>query len=305
MGAQFWWFYDVAAAAVLLVAIFLSARKPISKAVSSLIAFGLGLVVALSASSSIAGSMYKTAMRGSNADKIEKALEEDAVINKTKAYIESLGYNVVVKTENLGEIFAEATTSAVYIDVYEALYEYTNNINGRVVDTEEAFREKMTAGFAEIISDIVGENLSAYAAETAAAAVIDDPDSINEFLVLTQQENMTEAAKYIADNYTAAAYTDVIRLISFIILMFIVVLAVKFFAHALIGKNSEFSQLSIAEHLCGGLLGLFTGAIIVFVAAVAVRTYTVFGSGEMLFFNDDVIDKTLFFKYVYNLAAKL
>lgn len=305
MGMQFWWFYDVAAAAVILVAIFISARKPVSKAVSSLIAYALGLLVAISASGSLSGSIYKNTVKSSNIDKIEKALDESTITTEVKIYIESLGYNVAVKEENLAKIFSEAGLSTVHDDVYSALYEYANNINGRVVDTEEAFNEKMTKGFAEIISDIVSENLSSYAAEAAYDAIINDSASINELLVFTQQETMTDAAEYIEENYTFTAYMSIIRLISAVILMFIIVLAVKFFAHALLDKGSEFAQLSIAEHICGGIIGLLIGAIIVFIAAVAVRIYTMLGSGEMLFFNNEVIDKTLFFRYVYDLVMKL
>lgn len=305
MGMQFWWFYDVAAAAVILVAIFISARKPLSKAVASLIAYALGLLVAISASGSLSESFYKNAVKNSNTDKIEKALNDNSITTEVKIYMESLGYNISVKEENLAKIFSEAGLSTVHDDVYSALYEYANNINGRVVDTEEVFREKMTEGFADIISDIVSENLSRYAAETAYDAVIDDSASINAFLVLTQQEYLTDAAEYIEKNYTSAAYMSMIRLIGALILMFVIVIAVKFFAHALLDKGSDFAQLSIAEHICGGIIGLLIGAIIVFIISVAIRIYTMLGSGEMLFFNNEVIDKTLFFRYVYDLVIKL
>lgn len=305
MGMQFWWFYDVAAAAIILVAVFLSARKPISKAIASLTALVLGLLVAMPASSSMADSIYKNTIRSSNIDKIQKTLEDETFTQKTKAYIENLGYKVVVKEEKLDNIFSELGSGSVTGDVYSALYKYVNNINGKSVDTEEAFNEKMEEGFAEMISDIVSENLSLNAAETAAAAVRENHESINELLILSQQEYMTDAAEYIEDNYTATAYMDIVKLICFIILLFVIVIAVKFFVHAILGKESEFTQLSIGEHICGGIIGLFIGAFVVFIAAVAVRTYTIFGSGEMLFFNDEVIDKTLFFRYVYELAIKL
>lgn len=305
MGMQFWWFYDVAAVAIILVAVFLSARKPISKAIASLMALVLGLLVAMPASSSMADSIYKNTIRNSNIDKIQKTLEEESLTQKTKAYIESLGYKVVVKEDKLENIFKELGSDSAKADVYDALYKYVNNINGRSVDTEEAFDEKMAEGFAEMISDIVSEELSLNAAEAAAAAVIENPESINEFLILSQQEYMTDAAEYIEDNYTAASYMDIVKLLCFIILLFVIVVAVKFFAHAILGKESEFTVLSIGEHIGGGVIGLFIGAFLVFIAAVAVRTYTIFGSGEMLFFNNEVIDKTLLFRYVYELAAKL
>lgn len=303
MGTQFWWFYDAAAAAIILVALFIAARKPLSATISSLAAFVLGLVVALSASGSISESIYENTIKNSNSEKLEKTLEDESIVYKTKDYIESLGYNVVVKEEKLEEIFSEAGSSRT--DVYSALYKYTNNINGRVVDTQEAFTVKMTEGFAEIISSIVSDNLSSYAAETAAEKVMSEPESIGEFLALSQQEYMTDAAEYIEENYTSSAYIDLIKLLSFIILLIVIAAAVKLFAHAVIGKEANSSRMSIGEHICGGFAGIFVGIVIVFAAAVIVRIYTILGSGEMLFFNEKVIDETLLFRYVYNLVIKL
>lgn len=305
MGSQFWWFYDVAAAAVILVAVFINARRSVSKAAASLMAFVLGLFVAVAASGSIAGSIYKNTVKSSNTDKIEKALEDESITQKTKSYIESLGYNVVVKEENLEKIFKENSSDSSYGDVYGDLYSYVNNINGRVVDTEEAFKEKMTEGFAGIVSDIVSVNLNRYAAETAAETVADDPDSMSELLALTQEEYMKSAAEYIEENYISSAYTTIIKLLSFVILAIVIIIAVKLFAHAIFESGSGYSELSIGEHICGAIIGIIIGIAAVVLAAVIIRTYAVFGSGEMLFFNDEVIDRTLFFKYVYKLVVKL
>lgn len=304
MGSQFWWFYDVAAAAVILVAVFITARKPISKSAASLAAFLLGIVVAASASGTIGESVYKNAIKNSNAEKLEKTLDDGYMVQKTKLYIESLGYNVNVKAENVEKIFSECA-SVPGKNVYDELYSYVNNINGKNVDTEEAFRAKMEVGFASIIKSIVSERLSGYAAECAYKKVLEKPDSIGELIAFSQEEYQTAAAKYIESQYTSGAYITTVKLISFILLAIAVIIIVKLFAHALFSGRSDYAQPSLGEHIGGAVIGLAVGAAALVIIAVSVKIYTIFGSGEMLFFNDEVIDKTIIFKYAYELAGKL
>jgi hypothetical protein len=43
----------------------------------------------------------------------------------------------------------------------------------------------------------------------------------------------------------------------------------------------------------------------VFLIAVMVRLYVVFGSNKMLFFNHEAIDNTYIFKYVYDFVKSM
>ena len=121
--------------------------------------------------------------------------------------------------------------------------------------------------------------------------------------LLKDEDNFKPAAEYIVDNYLEAPYISEIKLIVFLVVTIFLVL-ITLLIETAAGKNRQMEP-SIVTHAMSGLIGLFKGAVIVFVIAVMVRLYVVLGSNKMLFFNHDAIDKTYIFKYIYNIIKDM
>ncbi|MDE7363633.1 MAG: hypothetical protein K2N27_01905, partial [Ruminococcus sp.] len=62
---------------------------------------------------------------------------------------------------------------------------------------------------------------------------------------------------------------------------------------------------STGSHIAGGFIGIATGVIMIFAGSAVIRLWAIMGNNEMLFFNNDVIDKTYIFKYFYDLTMKM
>lgn len=299
MGTQFWWIFDTAAAAILLIAVFLSGRKGFAKTVVIMVGYVLSIVLAMSVSGSASGFIYKNSVRQSNISGIERALDSTDIVQKTKSYIESLGYNVTVSEANVEKIFKDEG------DVKQALYKYVNSINGRTVDTEDSFNEKMTEGFAGIMENALSEELTRYAAETAANKVRNNSPDFDETLKKIYGGNIQEAAIYIEENYTGDASSEIIKIFCFIIIIFVFMIIVKIIARKLNDGEAIRPVGDIADHVIGGIFGAAEGLVLIFIVAAAVRSCVILGSNGMLLFNSDTIDKTIFFKHIYNLVLKL
>lgn len=298
MGDQFWWFYDVAAAAVVLVCIFLSGRKGITRALTSLVGCILAFAIALTVSGSISRSIYKTTIKDSNSKKLAHALEGKDFTQDMKVYLESLGYNIKVDYKKLNEILSSGE------DINNKLFVYVNSVNGKPVDDEDGFYEKLYEGEGEIISGYVTEELSKFAGATAKKNIKKNPETIDQFAPLMQifddpneEFPMTKAGKFISNHYISSAYITLVRLIAFIILVFLVVLITWFVFKSFLDDDSGYQ--GIFSHTVGGFLGIVNGAVYVCVVAAMIRLYVVLGSNEMLFFNHSAIDKTYIFKYFY------
>ena len=300
MGTQFWWFFDAASAAIILVSVFLSGKKGFAKTIAVTIGWIIAMVFAFPSSGGAADFIYKNGVKQSNVSAIESALEHGNIIQKIKSYIEGLGYSVTVDEERLENIFNDSKDA----DVCGRLYEYVNNINGRVVDSEDNFRAKMTEGFAEIMNVILQEELSGYEADAVSEKILNG-DSFENDLGLICGEDVHTAAEHIEEAYTADSTKDIIRIFCFIIIIFVLMTAVKIIAQKLSDGDAVPTIGDIADHAVGGILGAAEGIAIIFISAAVVRALVILGSKDMMLFNSDTIDKTIFFKHIYNLVLKL
>jgi uncharacterized membrane protein required for colicin V production len=293
MGAQFWWFYDVIVAAAILVCMFITIKRGIMKAAVSFVGFALALVVAFSLSSSLSDSLYSMAVRKSNIKKMDQSLEEDDYMDSLARYIENLGYNVSVDRGQLENICFSGE------DIDTKLYTYVNNINGRKVDEESAFLNKLYEGYASIISGVISKQLSQYSAEYAAEMIRTNPGQFSRFMpLLKDPDTKRPAAEFIVDNYLAKPYISQIKLIV-LIMMLIFFVIITIFIETAAGKNNHMEP-SIITHTISGLIGLLKGVVVVVIITVMIRLYVVLGSNKMLFFNHEAIEKTWVFKYFYN-----
>ena len=298
MGNQFWWFYDVIAVAIILVCIFFSGRKGTMKAAISTVGYGIALALALGISSSTAETLYKNTLRSSCISKIDDTIKADTFVNKYAAYLDSFGYNLHANGENLTNLFS----SDDYSD--EKMIKYINNINGRKIGEDEEVGRLVREGYAVVIRDIAAQNLSKYAAETAAREIRSDSSGMKELLpLITDVEYRTPAAEYIADNYTAPAFVTIYKLIGFILLFAALAILVYFILHQYTSRDEE--HIDVGSHISGGIIGVIKGGLFVTVAAALIRVWAVMGSDEMLFFNSGVIDDSIIFKYFYTFVSSL
>ncbi|MBP5579105.1 MAG: hypothetical protein J6X56_06465 [Ruminococcus sp.] len=111
-------------------------------------------------------------------------------------YIETLGYDVRVDSEELRKAFYDEN------DPEKKIYKYVNNINGKKVDEESIFINKLREGYAVVISNFISKRMNAYSAEYAAEEVRDHPEMAYEFSeLLDDPDTKRPAAQYLSDNF--------------------------------------------------------------------------------------------------------
>lgn len=301
MGTEFWWFYDVIAVAVLLVCIFFSGKKGFLKGTFTALCCAVSVFVSFAVSNTISQELYKNTVRSSNIKKIEKNLKSDTFTQKYAVYLENMGYFIKVNPDKLYEIFKSD------MELDKALCYYVNNINARKAEENEAvLLEKIREGYAVVMGDIISQSLNKFSAETAANEIRNDSSGIKEFLILVidKDSGTHNAAVYIADNYTAKPYVTIFRLTGFVILYIALFLIITAVINSFTGRR-EGSMESTGSHIAGGLIGIVTGGIMIFAIAAVIRLWAIMGNNEMLFFNNDVIDSTLVFRYFYDSVLKM
>jgi hypothetical protein len=299
MGSQYWWFYDVIVAAIALVCIFIGSKKGVMKS-----AFGfVGVIIAAILSYAISGAVGDTVSSGivceSNAKKITESIDGGTFTGLYSEYLENMGYSIRLDDNKLGA----ALDSKESID--DDLVFYLNSVNGHALDKEEVLIEKMHEGYAEIISKIVEGSLNKFSALKTKEIISEKPEMMLELIpMICDEESIYDGALYISENFAAPAYNIIGRLVSYLILF--VVLGLGFIC----GINAFFSRrevdaISAVSHFAGGIFGLFTAVFVVFAIAVWVKISAITGNNEMLFFNNDAVEKTYVFKYFYDFVMKI
>jgi hypothetical protein len=163
----------------------------------------------------------------------------------------------------------------------------------------------MHEGYGIILSDIVSKSLNEFAAVKTKEIISEKPEMMEELIpMLRDEEQLFQASLYISKNMTAPAYNIIGRLVSYLVIFAVIALGL------LLGINAFFSHkevdaIGVVSHVAGGIFGLFTAAGIVFAIAVWVRVSAITGNNEMLFFNNDVVEKSYLFKYFYDFAMKM
>lgn len=262
----------MAAVAAVLVCLYLCGKKGIFKSAVTVVGCIVGLLLAVPLSSAVSESIYKTVIRDNNIKKLDKSLIDVEVSSYLGNALENMGYSVIVSTEKIDQILESDK------DVDDQLYKYLNNINGKVVDNEANFHTNLNECYSKVMEKLISADLTKYAVETAAMKIREDKTDFGSLLKMIKSgEQRNESAKIIADDYTAKSLT---------------------------GSQREVDE-STGSHIAGSVCGIFTGVAVVFMMAVAVRLYVVMGSNEMLFFNNEAIDKTFIFRYAYDIASEL
>ncbi|MBR6580670.1 MAG: hypothetical protein IKK66_05170 [Ruminococcus sp.] len=300
MGTQYAWFYDVIVAAIALVCIFIGSKKGVLKSVFSFVGIMIAAILSYAISGAVSETISNSTVSDSNSKKMLRILDTETFVNDYIDYLEHMGYSIVIKKEKVEAIFQNKEEN-----IGEALAKYINNINGHPVDEKDVLIEKIREGYAIIIKDLVSQSLNKYAAETAIQQIREDSSGMQELIpMIMESDRLSPATDYIAEKYIAPAYYTITRLISFIVMFVFIALLLVFSANAYFGRR-EASAIGVTSHVAGGIFGLITSIFIIFAVAVCIRIGAITGNNEMLFFNNEAVDRSYAFKYFYDFASKM
>lgn len=299
METQLWWIYDIMAIAVILICVYLCGKKGIFKSAIVFISCIIGLLIAIPVSGSISESIYKITIRENNINKINKSITGIEISSYLGNALENMDYNVIVNTQRIDTILESEN------ELDQQLYNYLNNINGKVVDNEVNFQDNLYECYCEVLEKLVSKDLSKYAIEIACQKIRSGETDFGNLLKMIKEGNQyKEVSQIIADDYTSDAYKNIIRVLSCTIISVIILIIGILTAKSMSGSRREIDE-STGSHIIGGICGIFLGITIVFIIALILRLYTIAGNDKTLFFNNKSIDKTLIFSYAYNIASKL
>ena len=337
MGTEFFWFYDVILAAILIGMLFVGAKKGFVRMVLSLGAFIASFVVALIISDGVSGWVYDSfiskPLEQTISTSINEALGDNVVtqigkIDMDKAKINGTSIDELeLKVDKAGKVtvnlnnvnlsntgISKVDLTAFGVDkstdyskvnlgsvqIYESDIEKYGIEN--MILTEVLAQNIKDSDIADSVNEVIEQVSEAVPALGLEGKTIEDIDNgmINNVVVSVVQSS-GNPGKAVLDNVAKPIVFVPLRTIIFILLFFIVfiILSIIIKATSLINKLPVIGKLN---SLLGGVLGFVQGLIIVFIVVIIAHMAVEMTNNTLIFLNDMTINKSYAFSWVYNFS---
>ncbi len=335
MGTQFAIVYDIAVAAILIGMLFSGIKRGFASAIISLAAVVVAFICAITLSKPITGAIYTSYVEQPVKQTVNIAIDE-VMGSVVMEGIENLDYSTVkvggVSIEDIVPNYS-GTNKAVLdlssVDLSETgISEVDLTKFGLPADTDYSDISGKTAEFtmtdinryglgkmvvAQVIAvnmqnseiyrtlitftDSVGEAVPAYFGSVSTRISKGSVDPLRSIVLIMQTArlNLRDA---VIEGIVRPCFNVTVQTIVFAVIFFAVVIILNLVAKLLKFVN-KIPVIGGFNAFCGGVVGLVQGLLTVCITCLLVRVIAVMSGGNIIFFNNAVIDSTIVFKYFY------
>ena len=337
MGTEFFWFYDVILAAILIGMMFIGAKKGFVRMVLRLCAFAASFVIALMISNGVSGWIYDSfiskPLEQTISTSINDALGDNVVTQIGKIDMEKAKINgksidsLELKADKAGKVTVNlgnvnlSNTGISKVDLtsfgVDKNIDYSNIDLGSVqiyesdiekygienmILTEVLAQKIKNSAIADSVNEIIDKVGETVPALDLKGKTIEDIDSgtINSVVVSVVQSS-GNPGKAVLDNVAKPVVLVPLRTIIFVVLFILIfiILSILIKATSVINKLPLIGQLN---SLLGGVAGLLQGLVIVFIVVIIAHMAVELTNNTLIFLNDMTINKSFAFSKIYNFS---
>lgn len=337
MGTEFFWFYDVILAAILIGMMFIGAKKGFVRMALRLCAFAASFVIALMISNGVSGWIYDSfiskPLEQTISTSINDALGDNVVTQIGKIDMEKAKINgksidsLELKADKAGKVTVNlgnvnlSNTGISKVDLtsfgVDKNVDYSNIDLGSVqiyesdiekygienmILTEVLAQNIKNSEVADSVNEIIDKVGETVPALDLKGKTIEDIDSgtINSVVVSVVQSS-GNPGKAVLDNVAKPIVLVPLRTIIFVVLFILVfiILSIVIKATSVINKLPLIGKLN---SLLGGVAGLLQGLVIVFIVVIIAHMAVELTNNTLIFLNDMTINKSFAFSKIYNFS---
>lgn len=337
MGTDFFWFYDILIAAILIGVTFKGFRKGGVAVIISTVSIVASFILAYLGSAIISDVIYENLIAEPLTDYIDTTIEDALGDNPITALSEIDMGKAVVGGKFLNTIepeFDGSGTAVIDLSDIDLTETGIENVDLSLFGIDEEFDySQVKIGSVEIksdelenhdLNDVVFAHILASNARSGKiySAFEEVGDKMSEVMPIAlggfseQLSSGGNEAMYkiilsitdaTSDSHASAILTNIIdpivrvpiRIIVFVIIFAVVMLILNLIANASKLINHIPVVASVNEAL-GGVLGLIKAAIIVLLVCIGVQFLISVTNNELVFLNTYTIDQTILFKHIYD-----
>ena len=290
------WILDILVVLIVGYVIYSNARRGFSK----VLAFGIGyLVMTVLASviaSAAAPAFYDGVARDSNINALKTA---NGHIQFPQIYAEVINeqnYGFTATAKGVERVLEDYDRGAFDDRLYE--YVCANTVDAGV--KVEQFRKLILNTFIERYGKELGERVPEYVIASFEKSAKADPQIPRDIMraYYDKRKNDDARAEIIEKQFSEAATTEVLQIFMYLILFSVFMVLAAVIATML--QNKIFFNITRgAEKAMGAVVGLLEAGSMLVLLTLIVRLIVVLGAGKFMFFNDDELNNTFIFSYLY------
>ncbi len=336
MGTQFAIVYDLAIAAILIGMLFSGLKRGFASAVVGFAAVAVGFICAMMLSKPISEKIYISYVEKPVNQTVNIAIDEvmgsvfmDGMENVDYSLVRVNGISVEdiepsysgtnkalfdLASVDLSETGIDAVdlksfgipANADLSDMNGKTAEFTmTDINryglGRMIVAQVIAVNIQNGDFYRTMitfTDSVGDAVPLFFGNMSEKIAAGSIEPVRSILLIMQTANVN-LRDAVIDGIVRPCFNVTVQTIVFAVIFFAVVIILNLVAKLLQFVN-KIPVLGGFNAVCGGLLGLVQGLLTICVTCLLVRVIVVMSGGNIIFFNNAVIDSTMVFHYFYD-----
>lgn len=289
MADYMWWYYDAVIIALFVLCIWNGARKGVLNSLLGLGICVISLLISYFVSVPVSEYIYNQFFQERIQEYISSRPEINNFTNELHNKLESYGYDKFISSDVIDAVESgEIDSSSVYDIVQQQTGIDSDSVRSGVEEAITLAFEQSNLALPEWISESLTEstkNISDNMLKTATAVLSNDT---------------TQLAINLESTYIQPAVCIILRIFSFGLLFLLISCLLRCIIKLLLSFGVD-KTYSIIDIFVGGLIGAGKAMIYIWLVIKLVQFIVNQDSGLYPFFSDNIINKTVLFKALYQL----
>lgn len=297
MEGFFWWVFDALLVIVIAWVVFANARKGMTKVLVMCIGYIVATLAASVLSAVAAPTMYEVFVQESNINAIVQVNKEVDITECLCEILKDQNYGIEIEQGRIQTFLLPPDTDKFDQNIYN----YVNAKCGYQVSSLMDFKKMLTNEFAERYGEALGNHLPYYAEVNFRRQMTSDPATIHTMFTEFYSMYSTELdnAAYVQETFVKDTTIHLFQMFTYVVIFSVVMVFAALFSK-LLQYSLIFNVKKTTDHLLGAVIGIIEAAVMVLLMTLVIRLIVVLCGGELMCFNEETIQATRVFKYLYN-----
>lgn len=283
--------FDGILAIVLLLFMFVNYKRGFSKTFISVIGYVLAIILGCVAGDTGAEPIYNSILKDASVSEIQEVLSKADVSKSLIEDIKKDTYGIVISEDKLKKVISSPN----------AIYSVINGNDG----SEMLSNDEISMLISNSINNAIGESLKSVLPASAVDYMMNSLSSSSDNLYKTATILVTEdsktSAEYLEETFVRPIVIYIVKMAIFFVVFFIVMILVKLIAKSIENNNSSPTMASVTDKVLGAIFGIIEAVIVLILVSIVLKWIVTSSVATSSILNDDVIQSTTIFKYIYNL----
>lgn len=291
MAQNLFWFYDAFVLGAALIALYCGVKRGLLRTVVLVVMTALSLIASWLLSTVASPVIYENFIQPRVSIALSDASSKTDPVVIVSDAVSGGGYGVEMTDDEVRGIMS--LTGDFFSNIASEIR--NNGAGDSAEDIQSGVRESVTESMLRaLVGDVVAPSTLREILESVSGAENKLRSTVDVFL----NGNSQSTAETVEQNLVGPAVKSILRVLIWIISMFILTIITRVVSNAFENVN-KIPIIGPVNAILGGALGLAEGMVLVYVLAQLVRLVCYATSNSLMFLNTETVQKTYVFRHLF------